>query len=47
LAKDNEAALAELAALRQEKAKWESEKNNLEAAIGERYEEGSNMLWIR
>jgi chromosome segregation ATPase len=40
LAKDNEAALAELAILRQEKGKWESEKDGLEATIGEQYEEG-------
>jgi hypothetical protein len=40
LTKDNEKALAELAVLRQEKAKWESEKDNLEAAIGEHYVEG-------
>ncbi|KAK2401827.1 hypothetical protein QL285_051389 [Trifolium repens] len=40
LTKDNEAALAELAVLKQEKAKWGSEKDNLEAAIGEQYEEG-------
>jgi hypothetical protein len=39
LAKDNEVALAELAALRQEKVKWDFEKDNLEAAIGEQYEE--------
>jgi archaellum component FlaC len=39
LAKDNE-ALAELAILRREKAKWESEKDGLEATIGEQYEEG-------
>jgi seryl-tRNA synthetase len=40
LTKDNEVALAELASLRQEKANWGSEKDNLEAAIGEQYEEG-------
>ncbi|KAK2428825.1 hypothetical protein QL285_027313 [Trifolium repens] len=40
LIKDNEAALAELAVLRHEKAKWESEKESLEAVIGEQYEEG-------
>jgi hypothetical protein len=40
LVKDNEAAFAELAILRQEKAKWESEKDGLEATIGEQYEEG-------
>jgi excinuclease UvrABC nuclease subunit len=40
LVKDNEAALYELAVLRQEKAKWESEKDILNAAIGEQYEEG-------
>jgi hypothetical protein len=43
LAKDNEAALTELATLRQEKAKWESEKDGLEATIGEQYEEGFNL----
>jgi hypothetical protein len=43
LAKDNEAALSELAALRQEKAKWESEKDGLEATIGEQYEEGFQL----
>jgi flagellar biosynthesis GTPase FlhF len=40
LTKDNEVALAELASLRQEKANWGSQKDNLEAAIGEQYEEG-------
>jgi hypothetical protein len=43
LAKDNEAALSELAILRQEKAKWESEKDGLEATIGEQYEEGFQL----
>jgi seryl-tRNA synthetase len=43
LAKDNEAALAEVAALRQEKVKWESDKDNLEVAIGEKYEEGFKL----
>jgi hypothetical protein len=43
LAKDNEAALSALAALRQEKAKWESEKDSLEATIGEQYEEGFQL----
>jgi archaellum component FlaC len=40
LAKENEAALAELATLKQEKAKWGSDKDNLEAAIREQYEQG-------
>jgi hypothetical protein len=40
LTKDNEAALTELASLRQEKENWGAEKDNLEAAIGEQYEEG-------
>jgi hypothetical protein len=40
LAKDNEAALSELAVLRQEKEKWESEKENLEENIGLQYDEG-------
>ncbi|KAK2380432.1 hypothetical protein QL285_068131 [Trifolium repens] len=43
LAKDNEAALSALAALRQEKAKWESEKDSLEATVGEQYEEGFQL----
>ncbi|KAK2391053.1 hypothetical protein QL285_064547 [Trifolium repens] len=43
LAKDNEAALIELATLRQEKAKWESEKDGLEATIGEQYEVGFQL----
>jgi hypothetical protein len=40
LTKDNEAAVTELASLRQEKENWGAEKDNLEAAIGEQYEEG-------
>jgi hypothetical protein len=40
LTKDNEVAFAELASLRQEKENWGTEKDNLEAAIGEQYEEG-------
>jgi hypothetical protein len=40
LAKDNEVALAELASLRQEKENWGAEKDNLEAMIGEQYDEG-------
>jgi chromosome segregation ATPase len=40
LTKDNEVAFDELASLRQEKESWGSEKDNLEAAIGEQYEEG-------
>jgi chromosome segregation ATPase len=40
LAKDNEAALTELATLKQEKEEWESEKEGLEEAIGDQYEEG-------
>jgi hypothetical protein len=40
LAKDNEAALTELAALRRDKEKLESEKDGLEVTIGEQYEEG-------
>jgi chromosome segregation ATPase len=47
LAKDIEAALAELAALRREKAKWESEKDGLEATIGSSMRKVSNMRWIR
>jgi hypothetical protein len=43
LAKDNEAALAELASLRKEKAKWESDKDILEATIGEQFEEGFKL----
>jgi predicted nucleic acid-binding Zn-ribbon protein len=39
LAKDNEAALTELATLRQEKAEWASENEGLEEAIGDQYEE--------
>ncbi|KAK2435432.1 hypothetical protein QL285_020489 [Trifolium repens] len=40
LTKDNEATFTELASLRQEKENWGAEKDNLEAAIGEQYEEG-------
>jgi chromosome segregation ATPase len=40
IAKDNETALSELASLRQEKEKWESEKESLEENIGAQYEEG-------
>jgi flagellar biosynthesis GTPase FlhF len=40
LAEENKTALAELATLKQEKANWGAEKDNLEAAIGEQYEEG-------
>jgi hypothetical protein len=40
LTKENEVALAELASLRHEKENWGTEKDNLEAAIGEQYEEG-------
>jgi archaellum component FlaC len=40
LAKDNEAALSELAALRQENEAWVSEKENLEENVGLQYDEG-------
>jgi hypothetical protein len=40
LAKDNEATLSELAFLRQEKVKWEFEKESLEENIGTQYDEG-------
>jgi hypothetical protein len=40
LAQENEIALAELETLKQEKAKWGSEKDNLEVLIGEQYDEG-------
>jgi flagellar biosynthesis GTPase FlhF len=43
LAKDNEAAFAELSSLRKEKAKWESDKDILEATIGEQFEEGFKL----
>jgi hypothetical protein len=43
LAKDNEAALAALASLREEKIKWESDKDTLEATIGEQFEEGFQL----
>ncbi|KAK2388732.1 hypothetical protein QL285_062380 [Trifolium repens] len=43
LAKDNEAALAALASLREEKVKWESDKDTLEATIGEQFEEGFQL----
>jgi hypothetical protein len=39
-AKDNEAALSELATLRQENKKWVSEKENLEENVGLQYDEG-------
>jgi hypothetical protein len=40
LAQENETALAELETLKQEKAKWGSEKDNLEVLIGKQYDEG-------
>jgi DNA repair exonuclease SbcCD ATPase subunit len=40
LAKDNEAALTELATLRREKEAWESEKEGMEETIGAQYDEG-------
>ncbi|KAK2389811.1 hypothetical protein QL285_063376 [Trifolium repens] len=43
LAKDNEAALAALASLREEKIKRESDKDTLEATIGEQFEEGFQL----
>jgi hypothetical protein len=42
LAKDNEAALSELASLRQEKDKWVSEKESLEDSVGAQYDVGFN-----
>jgi paraquat-inducible protein B len=47
LAKDNEAALFELASLRQEKEKWESEKETLEETIWIQYDEASCMCWSK
>ncbi|WJX77403.1 hypothetical protein P8452_60718 [Trifolium repens] len=43
LAKDNEAALAELTALIKEKVQWKSEKDTLEMTIGEQFEEGFKL----
>jgi hypothetical protein len=43
LVKDNEAALTELATLRQEKEKCASEKESLEEAIGAQYDDGFNF----
>ncbi|KAK2443242.1 hypothetical protein QL285_014363 [Trifolium repens] len=40
LEKENKTALAELETLKEEKAKWGSEKDGLEAMIGEQYDEG-------
>jgi seryl-tRNA synthetase len=40
LDEENKTALAELETLKEEKAKWGSEKDNLEAMIGEQYDEG-------
>jgi hypothetical protein len=40
LTQENETALAELKVLREEKAKWGSEKENLEVLAGEQYDEG-------
>jgi DNA repair exonuclease SbcCD ATPase subunit len=40
LAKDNEAALTELATLRREKETWESKKEGMEETIGAQYDEG-------
>ncbi|KAK2384134.1 hypothetical protein QL285_071509 [Trifolium repens] len=40
LAKDHEAALTELATLRQEKKNWASEKDEMEETIGVQYDEG-------
>jgi hypothetical protein len=40
LEQENKTALAELETLKEEKAKWGSEKDGLEAMIGEQYDEG-------
>ncbi|KAK2444655.1 hypothetical protein QL285_015664 [Trifolium repens] len=40
LEQENKTALAELETLKEEKAKWGSEKDSLEAMIGEQYDEG-------
>jgi hypothetical protein len=40
LDQENKTALAELETLKQEKAKWGSEKDNLEVMIREQYDEG-------
>jgi hypothetical protein len=43
MAKDNEAALSELAALRAEKEEWASAKENLEEQVGAQFDEGFNF----
>jgi hypothetical protein len=40
LEQENRTALAELETLKEEKAKWGSEKDGLESMIGEQYDEG-------